>query len=391
MSKRALTPSKRVRSIVPSATKLMAEQAAKHPDPVSLGQGVPGFAPPPHVISAVQEVLSNTPGSCTYTLQNGLPELRQALAKQLHREKGVEVDSESEICITVGAMEGLLGALFAVIDQDDEVLLPSPTYASYTEQILLAGGRPVSVPLDPNWQLDFTALKQAVTDHTQALMLCNPGNPTGNVFAPDQIEQLCRFALENGIVLILDEAYDYLVYYKTRLFNPLSEPAYRKMVISIGSLSKKYCLTGFRVGWVAADREWMEQIAKVHDATTICAPTPSQYAALAALESDQGWVAECCAEMEQRRALCCKRMDGLSDFFSYVPPQGAFYLMAKYLFTTADADTVARRLLDEAGVITIPGSSYGSGGEGHLRISFGGSKEQLNKAFDRIEKWLDNL
>lgn len=369
MSKRAITPSKRVRSIVPSATKLMAERAARHPDPVSLGQGIPGFTPAPHIISTVQEVLSNTPESCTYTLQNGMPALRQALAKQLKKEKGVEVDPESEICITVGAMEGLLGALFTVIDQGDEVLLPSPTYASYTEQVLLAGGRPVFVPLDPHWQLDFTALNQAVTAQTKALMLCNPGNPTGNVFAPEQIEQLCRFALEHNIVLILDEAYDYLVYSKTRLCNPLSKPEYRKVVISIGSLSKKYCLTGFRVGWVAADRQWMEQIAKVHDATTICAPTPSQYAALAALEGDQEWVADCCREMEQRRALCCTRMDGLPDFFSYVEPQGAFYLMAKYLFTTEDADTVAKKLLDEAGVITIPGSSYGSGGEGHLRIS----------------------
>ncbi|PID71651.1 MAG: aminotransferase [Desulfobulbus propionicus] len=386
-----ISPSNRVCAIAPSATKIMAEQAAKHPNPVSLGQGVPGFTTPHHIIAAVKDALQNKPESCVYTLQNGLFELRQALARQLKKEKGVEIDPETEICITVGAMEGLLDALFAVTDPGDEVLLPSPTYASYTEQVLLANACPVFVPLDNQWQLDFQALEQAITARTKALMLCNPGNPTGNVYGAEQLEQLCCFALANNLVLVLDEAYDYLVYDQTALLNPLSKPAYKKVVISVGSLSKKYCLTGFRVGWVAADQQWMEHIAKVHDATTICAPTPSQYAALAALEGDQQWIADCCREMEQRKELCCRRMDKLSDYFSYVEPQGAFYLMAKYLFSRKASDIIAAKLLAETGVITVPGGSYGAGGEGHLRISFGGSEKLINEAFNRIERWLSTL
>ncbi len=166
---------------------------------------------------------------------------------------------------------------------------------------------------------------------------------------------------------------------------------FRDHVISIYSLSKKYALTGWRVGWVAAAKGWMAQIMKVHDATTICAPTPSQFAALAALDGDQNCVAVMRDELVKRKKLCCARLDKLNKYFSYVPPKGAFYLMAKYLFSEASSQEVAIRLLEEAKVITIPGGSFGQGGEGHLRISFGGEMQVIDEAFDRIEQWLGKL
>jgi aminotransferase len=135
----------------------------------------------------------------------------------------------------------------------------------------------------------------------------------------------------------------------------------------------------------------MAQIMKVHDAATICAPIPSQYAALAALEGDQECVASMCAELVKRRVLCCARLDELAKYFSYVVPKGAFYIMARYLFTDAPSREVAVRLLEEAGVITVPGSSFGPGGEGHLRLSFGGDPREINEAFDRLDQWLFRL
>ena len=148
-------------------------------------------------------------------------------------------------------------------------------------------------------------------------------------------------------------------------------------------------MTGWRVGWVTAAKGWMEQIMKVHDATAICAPTPSQFAALAALDGDQECVEVMRKKLVERKTLCCARLDKLNKYFSYVPPKGAFYVMAKYLFSDAGSEEIAIQLLEEAKVITIPGGAFGKGGEGHLRISFGGELAVINEAFDRIEQWLE--
>lgn len=380
--------SRRVRNIAPSATKQMALLAAGIGGCVSLGQGVPSFATPTHIVEAVIRVLREDPGSGQYTLQTGMPALRKRIALYMREEKNVVLDPESEICVTVGGMEALLATVMTVVDEGDEVILPSPTYASYIEQVQLAGGRPVFVPLTDSWGLDLAALSKAVTTKTRAIMLCNPGNPTGTVFADAQILALCELAVAHNFVVITDEAYDYMVYDGRMPVNPLSLTEFRNNVISIASFSKKYALTGWRVGWVAAAGGWMEQIMKVHDATAICAPTPSQFAALAALDGDQQWVAEMREELVKRRALCCARLDRLAKYFSYIAPQGAFYVMAKYLFSAATSQEVATRLLREAKVIAIPGGAFGQGGEGHLRLSFGGDVSVINEAFDRIEQWL---
>ncbi len=380
--------SKRVRNISPSATKEMALIAAGIGGCVSLGQGVPSFATPPHIVEAVTRALREDPSSGQYSLQTGMPALRRRIAEYMLVEKDVAVDPESEICVTVGGMEALLATVMTVVDEGDEVILPSPTYASYIEQILLAGGIPKFVPLTSTWGLDLEAIGRAITPKTRAIMLCNPGNPTGTVFADDEVIALCQQAVAHNFVVITDEAYDYMVYDGAMPLNPLSIDAFRDNVISISSLSKKYALTGWRVGWVAAARRWMEQIMKVHDATAICSPTPSQFAALAALDGDQQCLTAMRAELVKRKALCCARLDRLNAYFSYVPPKGAFYVMARYLFSASSSQEVAIRLLKEAKVITIPGGAFGEGGEGHLRISFGGESAVINEAFDRIERWL---
>ncbi|RPH42913.1 MAG: pyridoxal phosphate-dependent aminotransferase [Desulfobulbaceae bacterium] len=383
-----LNISKRVRSISPSATKEMAIIAASLGGCVSLGQGVPSFATPPHIVEAVTRVLREDPSSGQYSLQTGMPALRRRIAEHLLQEKNIAIDPESEICVTVGGMEALLATVLTVVDEGDEVLLPSPTYASYIEQILLAGGIPRFVPLTNTWGLDLEAISRAVTPRTRAIMLCNPGNPTGTVFADAETIALCRLAVAHNFVVITDEAYDYMVYDGEMPLSPLSIDEFRHNVISISSLSKKYALTGWRVGWVAAARQWMEQIMKVHDATAICSPTPSQYAALAALDGDQQCLTAMRDELVKRRAVCCARLDRLNRYFSYVPPKGAFYVMARYLFSNASSQDMAIRLLKEAKVITIPGGAFGEGGEGHLRISFGGESQVIHEAFDRIEHWL---
>ncbi|NLZ17845.1 MAG: pyridoxal phosphate-dependent aminotransferase [Desulfobulbaceae bacterium] len=369
----------------------MAIEAARIGACVSLGQGVPSFATPPPVVDAMCRVLQKDPSCGKYSLQTGMPALRTRLARLLHEEKNIEADPETEICVTVGGMEALLCTVLTLVDEGDEVILPSPSYASYIEQILLAGGNPVFAPLDKNWGLDLAALEQSITPKTRAIMLCTPGNPTGNALSNEEILALCTLAEQYNLALICDETYDYLVYDNISRISPFSLPRFRERVVLIASLSKKYALTGWRVGWVTASRPLMQEIMKVHDATAICAPTPSQHAALAALEdssANRQWLAATKAALYKRRDLCCARLERLHDFFSFVPPQGAFYVMARYLFSQEDALSVALRILHEARVITIPTSGFGKGGEGHLRLSFGGEESEINEAFDRMERWL---
>ena len=380
--------SKRVQNIAVSATKAMAEKAARIGGCVSLGQGVPSFATPDHVIARITEILTTNPASGKYTLQTGMPELRRRIADLLQTEQGLALDPEREICLTVGAMEGLFATLMSVVDPGEEVILPTPSYASYIEQIHLAGGVPVFAQLKSDWSLDLETIIKAITPKTRAMMLCNPGNPTGNVIRDQDVLALCELARTHGFVLVVDATYDYLVYDGPAPLNPLSLPQYRDHVVSVSSLSKKFALTGWRIGWVAASTPLMEGIMKVHDAATICAPTPSQFAALAALGMEPDWLVDCRQKLARRRDLCCQRLDHLKDFFSYVAPQGAFYVMARTRFSNRPSHEVADELLQGARVITIPGSSYGPGGEGHLRLSFGGEETEINAAFDRIETWL---
>jgi aminotransferase len=381
--------SRRVATISMSATKHMAVLASRVPDSVSLGQGVPSFPTPPHIMEAVAAALRDDPAIGRYTLQSGMPQLRRAIAAMSRDGQGVAVDPETEVGITVGAMEGLLASILTVVERGDEVILPSPTYASHIEQVLLAEGIPVFVPLRAaDWGLDLDAIENAITDRTRAVILCNPGNPTGTVFADADVTALCDLAHAHGLWIISDETYDFLVYDAAPPKSPAARAAVRPRVITVGSFSKKYALTGWRVGWVTAAEPAMAQIMKVHDATAICAPTPSQVAALAALSGPQDCVSDMRRILAERRAQCCRRLDALADHFTYVRPRGAFYIMARYRFSRKTSKHVAEQVLNEAGVITIPGGSFGPNGEGHLRLSFGGTESEIDTAFDRIEDWI---
>jgi aminotransferase len=381
--------SRRVRRIPVSATKAMPVLADKIGGCVSLGQGVPSFPTPPYVVEAVCNALRDNAASGKYSLQPGLLALREAIARSLQAEKGIYADPHTEIGVTVGAMEALLAAILTLIEPGDEVVLPSPTYASYIEQVMLADGVPVFAPLrSSDWGLDLEAVAAAITSRTRAVMLCNPSNPTGAVCPEAEVRALAELVRTRDLVLIYDETYDFLCYDGPSPLSPAALPGLAERVISVFSFSKKYAMTGWRVGYFTAPRSIMPEIMKVHDVAAICAPTPSQCAALAALGGPPGHAAEMKAALARRRDLCCRRLDALGGAFDYVRPQGAFYVMARYRFTDALSRDVALQLLEEARVITVPGGSFGPGGEGHLRLSFGGTEAEIETAFDRIEQWL---
>ena len=388
--------SRRVAQITVSAIKQMPVLASKVPDAVSLGQGIPSFGTPSFITEAVVRALREDDRIGKYSLQPGLPELKVEIGRHLQRTKGAQIDPETEIFVSCGGMEALAGAIATVVDRGDEVLIPSPNYASHIEQILFAEGVPVFVPLveEDGWRLDVEGFRKAITPRTKAILICNPMNPTGTLFSDDQVRAIADLAIERDLFLIADEAYDFLIFDQLRHSSFASLPGLKKRLLAAFSFSKMYCMTGWRVGYLYAPAYLIDQVLKVHDAFAICAPTISQYAALAALRATNGvdgegdrFIGDLVAALDARRQLTCRRLDSLAQLFSYCTPQGAYYVFPRIVPPNMKAMDLALRLLYEARVISVPGNGFGPTGEGHLRLSFGAAEEQINEAFDRIEEW----
>jgi aminotransferase len=370
--------SKRTASIQVSAIKQLPVIASQLPNTISLGQGIPDVPTPGYIRDGVIELLRTTVDVNKYSLQPGLPALRQTLAERLQR-------SVDEICITAGAMEGLLSTLFSVIDPGDEAIVFDPGYASHIEQIKLADGVPVFVP-------NCAALAAAITNKTKVIIVCQPGNPTGAVLSAADLKLISDLAIQHNLVIISDETYDFLVYDNVPYSSLLTIPEIQDRLVVTKSFSKQYAMTGWRVGYVVAPIAIIQEIFKVHDANVICAPAISQYAALIAL-TGQPYPDDVDIKqvLTERRAVICAELDLLPDLFSYEKPQGAYYILAKYLKTNLSSWDFCLKLLYETGVITIPGSAFGPSGEGHIRFAFGGKPSDIQQAFERIKQWNKTL
>ncbi len=379
---------KRVKTIGVSLIRQMPVWAAGIPHTVSLGQGVPSFDLPEHIRKKLLEALVSTKDINKYSLQPGMPMLKKAIADYLEKSRNVKADSEKEILVTSGAISALFCAISSLVEQGDEVILLEPAYEPHIEQVKFAQGVPVLVPLLENggWKPDLPAIEAAVTKKTKAIILCDPANPTGSTFMKEDLMKIAELAQEYDLFLIADETYDFLVYEGREHFSLLSFPNIRDRIVACLSFSKKYAMTGFRVGYVYAKENIMKEILKVHDESSICAPTISQYAAYFALTGPQDCVETFKQEFAKRRELMCKRLDQLPDLFEYQKPMGAYYVFPKFKLPMKSLD-FSLRLLREAGVITIPGISFGLAGEGHIRLSFAGEETIINEAFDRIEKY----
>jgi len=382
--------SRRVRQIKISATKEMPMLAAAVGGCVSLGQGIPSFKTPEHVVDAVCRALREDASAGKYSLQPGMPALRRAAADLLRAEKNLPADPEREVAITVGGMEGLLCAMLTLIGPGDEVIVPEPFYPSHVEQVLLSEGTPVFAPLRrADWSLDPEAVEAAISPRTKAIIISSPHNPTGAVWARADLLQVAELAIRHNIFVICDDTYDALTYDGEPAFSLMSLPELRRLLVGVFSFSKRFALTGWRVGFVWAQEPLLAQMLKIHDAAAICAPTPAQIAALASLAGPQDVFIAMRAELEKRRNLICERLSAMPRM-SHVRPRGAFYVMAKADLpagAVADSRELAVRLIREARVITIPGGAFGPGGEGHVRLSFGGDEAEINEACDRLAAW----
>ena len=380
--------SDKIKKIKPSGIRKFFDIVSEMKDAISLGVGEPDFDTPWHIRE--EGIYSLERGRTFYTSNAGLKELKMEIASYLSRRFDLYYDYNKEILVTVGGSEAIDGALRAMIDEGDEVLLPQPSYVSYEPCITLADGVPVIVELKEENQFKLTRkqLEEHLTDKTKILIMPYPNNPTGAIMAYDDLKEIVDFVIENDLYVISDEIYSELTYTDNHV-SIASFPGMKERTIVINGFSKSYAMTGWRLGYACGPKLIMEQILKIHQFAIMCAPTTSQYAAVEALRHGDDDVEKMRTAYNQRRNFLMNAFKemGLKCF----EPFGAFYVFPCIKEFGMTSDEFATKLLMEEKVAVVPGTAFGDCGEGYLRISYAFSIEDLKKALERLERFIKRL
>jgi aminotransferase len=379
--------SEKVAGLKPSGIRLFFDIAATMKDVISLGIGEPDFDTPEPIIQAGVEALRR--GETHYTSNHGLLVLRQAVADHLKRLYSVEYFT-NEIVMTVGVSEALYLAFTAILDPEDEVIIPTPCFVSYQAEVAMAGGVPVEVStyVENNFVPRIEDIQAAITPKTRAILIGSPSNPTGAVYDREFLLQLADLAEKRDLIVVSDEIYDRLVY-GTEHVCFASLPGMQERTILLGGFSKAYAMTGWRIGYAAGPKDILNGMVRVHQYSVMSAPTVSQYAALSALMIGEPYVQEMHKEYDRRRKLVVKRLNsiGLKTF----EPKGAFYAFPDLRSTGLSDDEFCNRLLQEEKVAIVPGNAFGDSGTGFARVSYATSYEHLEEALDRIEHFVNRI
>jgi aspartate aminotransferase len=381
----------RVTQVTESATLAVSNKARalarQGVDVIDLGGGDPDFITPAHIRAAAERAMEA--GLTHYVNSRGIPELLTALADKLRRENGLTYDPATEILVAPGGKQAIYATLMALVGPGDEVIIPEPAWVSYVPCVQLAGATPVPValPADQNWTLTRAALAAAVTPRTRLIIINSPSNPTGHVMRREELEAVAAVAADHDLLVMADEIYEHLLYDGHRHISFGTLPGMADRTLTINGFSKSYAMTGWRLGYVAARREIISEVLKVHSHSVTCATSFVQAGAVAALTGPQDCIAEMRAAYTRRRAL-------VTDGFNAIPGlrcppiEGAFYAFVDVRGTGLDSTTFASRLLDEAHVAVTPGVAFGQAGEGFVRLSFANSDDLLQRAIERTARML---
>ncbi len=391
--------SERVQRIRPSKTveltSRVAELKQQGKSLISFNVGEPDFPTPEHICRAAEEAMRQ--GFTKYTPVMGILELREAISEKLERENHVRYLAD-EITIGAGAKQCLLAALLAVCNPGDEVIIPYPCWVTYPELVKLTDGEPVMVPCGEDFALDVPAIRRAVTKRTKAVMINTPNNPTGAVYDRNSLEELADLAVEYDFYIISDEVYEKFIYNGKEHVSPASfSEEVKRHTILINSMSKAYAMTGWRIGYMAADKEVIRAVNVLQGQILSCVQSLSQKAAVAALTGTQEPLQNMICEFESRRDYMRKRLNRMPGI-SCMDAGGAFYLLAyvKGCYGKSigkgvieEDGQVAKYLLEEAGIAVVPGSAFFA--PGYLRFSYSNSMELIAKGMDQMERALGKL
>jgi aspartate/methionine/tyrosine aminotransferase len=365
--------------------------AAKMPGVISLAVGQPDYDTPKHIVDACKAALDA--GHTRYGPALGIPELRQAVARKLWRVNGIQADPDTQVIITVGAQEAIMLAMLVLLDPGDEVIMPDPIYTNYHGHVPLVSAREVLVPAreENGFMMAAEDIEAAITDRTRVLLFNSPCNPTGAVASRAALESYASIAQKHDLVVISDEAYESLVYGDARHISIATLPGMAGRTVSVYTFSKSYAMTGWRVGYLTGPASIVDEAHKIQEEVVSCPVTFVQYGAVAALEGPQDCIAEMVAEYDRRRRFtvdALRRIDGVTC----VEPQGAFYVFANVSAFGLSSQDLAMCLLEKAAVATVPGTAFGPGGEGFLRLCYGSaSMASLEEGTERIRRGLNTI
>ncbi|OQA47181.1 MAG: putative N-acetyl-LL-diaminopimelate aminotransferase [Chloroflexi bacterium ADurb.Bin325] len=379
--------SRRVAAVPPSGIRKFFDIAATMHDVISLGIGEPDFVTPDVVLRA--GIASLARGETRYTSNSGTRELREAVVAKWAQLYGVEYDPEHETLITVGGSEALYLVLMAILNPDDEVLIPEPCFVSYEPEVLFAGGVPVPIAtqVETLFQVTGAQLEAAITPRTKAILMNYPNNPTGAVLDAARMAEIAAVAEKHDLIVISDEIYDRLVYAQPHVtFSSL--PGMRDRTVIIGGFSKDYAMTGWRLGFALGPADILGLMRKVHQYTIMSAPTTAQVAATVALTDPaaEDAVLAMRESYDARRKLLLAGLQSIG--MSAFEPRGAFYVFPDIRISGMTSEEFAMTLIAEERVAAVPGPAFGLGGEGYVRMCYATAQHQIEEALERMGRFV---
>ena len=380
--------SRRACDIKPSGIRKFFDMLDEMKDVVALTVGQPDFQTPWHIREA--GITSLERGRTYYTSNAGTMELRTEISRYLSRRFGLSYSAKDEILVTVGGSEAIDLCIRALVNEGDEVILPTPSFVCYAPIVHLTGGVTVEIPLQEknNFRLTAEELRAAITEKTKLLILPFPGNPTGAIMEKEDLEAIAEVLRGTNIMVLSDEIYAELTYGKKHI-SIASLPDMRERTVVVNGFSKAYAMTGWRMGFTAAPAPVTREMFKIHQYAIMCAPTTSQFAAIEALANGDEDIEEMKAEYNRRRTHLVARLRkmGIGCF----TPEGAFYVFPNISGFGLTSEEFCEKLLMEYGVAIVPGTAFGACGEGFARISYAYSMKHIDEALDRMEKMMHDL
>ncbi|MFH1360584.1 MAG: pyridoxal phosphate-dependent aminotransferase [Candidatus Omnitrophota bacterium] len=380
---------KRLKNVAGSLTLAITAKAkelkAKGHDVVNFAGGEPDFNTPDFINNAAIEAIRS--GFTKYTPSVGIADLREIISKKFLQDNHLKY-SPNQIVVSCGAKHSLFNLIQVLVDEGNEVLIPSPFWVSYPEMVKIAGGTPkfIQTTLDAQFKITAEQLKKSVTKKTKCLVLNSPSNPTGMLYTKDELKAIADVCVQKQLFVISDEIYEKLVYNNEAYpsLGSLNEDIYH-LTATVNGVSKAYAMTGWRIGYFGASQEIADYAKKLQDHSTSNPTSISQKAAVAALQASQESINTMRDEFKKRRDVMVSCLKEIPEI-KFAVPQGAFYIFCDFSKIGSDANELAKRILEETNVAIIPGDGFGA--KGYMRLSFATSVERIREGTKRIQDWV---
>lgn len=377
-------------SIQPSLTRKLFNMAKAYDDVIDFTLGDPDVPTHQAIKDAGCEAIQA--GKTRYSQNAGLLALRETISRYYKRTEGLEYDPVTEVIVTVGAMEGLYLALLTLLNPGDEVVIPAPYYVNYAQMVQMCHAIPVIVDNSNAEKLSFNIedVEGAITSKTKAIIINTPANPSGLIIPQNKIIALAELAKRHHLVVISDEVYKCLIYDGVQYKSIVKQPDMRERTILVNSLSKEFCMTGWRIGYVLAPQEVIAAMTKLQENVAACAPLPSQYAAIEALSGKGNYSVSMVSTFLMRRNILVEGIKSIPLLDCNVP-EATFYLMLDISKTGMKSESFAIELLKAVHVAVVPGIAYGQSCDNYVRLAFTIDEEQIKEGVERIRKFIKSL